>query len=426
MIRNRILRHIILLLLSPVLVALGACSSLIYDYGDDPEASELLDTDMILKLNVEARQMISSRADKGKPDLYEPSEGDFEQIKTLRIIILRPGDNGNLIVEGNRQISTLPDGSIEPYRQQYLEFKVKGNQMKTIYLIANEASIPSPDDPTKSCSQWLNETFAYAATVDAAANPLESWTVAMPATTPDSEVTVGMYHDKAGNLLPLTEVFQLYVAVDKSAGASEYHVQESSLFLTRAAAKATFEFDLKDYKGSGVNVTGIRFSGFDNCQYVFPHDTKYSPAKYVDDKPGTINNVTFEYPETEGRFITSFAIPTAAEVNPDYTAVNLSIGLNAASDGTIWGPIYFPESKTATTDGRYKVSVQLDGGEWLTAQPLDENILKIDGCDAISRNTHLRIIIKFNEVDITFVVIEAPFNSVEVRPGFGDIYYPEE
>lgn len=412
-----------MLVLSPVLVTLGACSSLIYDYGDYRDMPDAVsDADMTLKLNIDTRLMTQSRADKGAPDRYEPSAGDFEQIRTLRVIILRPGEGGNLVVEGNRCINTLPDGSLQPYQEDYLEFKVKGNEMKTIYLIANEASIPAPDGG--DCGPWLNTTFALNEKIASADNPLDSWTVAMPA-TPEGEPTVGLYHDKRGNLLPLTEVFQLEAKIDETDNNEEYHIQESSLFLTHAAAKATFEFDFKnykDYKGyGGSKVTGIRFSGFDDCQYVFPHDAGYYPSKYVEGKPGTINDVTFADPEKEGRFIKTFSIPETAKENAPYiSGSGMAIEMKASSDGTTWGPIYFPESKArAAAAGQYKVSVQLDNGEWLDAQPLVDNILSIDGYDAISRNTHLRVTIKFNENDIDCVVQLVPYVRIDLDPSFG-------
>ena len=75
------------------------------------------------------------------------------------------------------------------------------------------------------------------------------------------------------------------------------------------------------------------------------------------------------------------------------------------------GPIYFPESLSAKDTKAYEVEVQLDGGDWLTAKPLTTNILEFTDKggvkhQAISRNTHLYIDIKFTPTGITWQAIE--------------------
>lgn len=188
------------------------------------------------------------------------------------------------------------------------------------------------------------------------------------------------------------------------------------LFLTRAAAKATFAVEVDDdYPVSGTTITAIRLNSLNRVEYVFPRDATYKPAKFVEtemDKNGV-----------RKRYITNFS--TFGNAFPSYTISGLSIPVVAGSEKTL-PAIYFPESKRPD-DLPYTVEVLLDGDKgnttWLTAQPLGvgqgNNILMVDGHQAIARNTHLKITINFNTTGVNFTTEVLPYIGVNLNPGFG-------
>lgn len=161
-----------------------------------------------------------------------------------------------------------------------------------------------------------------------------------------------------------------------------------------------------------------------------PNSTIYSPGKYTSAGEGHINVV-----ENNERYITSFASPAENSTvdflfNKDagFKPVEMKKPTGASETDKkliVRGPIYFPESLSEQANGAYTVEVQLsdptnpENNHWFEAKPLNNNILEFDGHQAISRNTHLYIDIKFTPTGITWEAIEAPYNTVTLDPIFG-------
>lgn len=377
----------------------------------------------------------SSRADA--PDYFEKPEGEFEKIYTLRVILAKPVSDDQYEIEANKLVRTTPSG--QPIDDN-LEFKVStGN--KIVYLIANEASLTVPasvKDKYTTVSSFLDGQ--YMAGKEFLSGILQDWLVSLPGEGKEQEVTQSMYSDNPNAKgLPLTEFFQFNVGA--TVVDQQYdETQTVQLFLTRAAAKATFNIKVAEgYKGSGVNVTGIRLNGVNVQQYVFPREAKYcimnGDAVQAIDKeaiitpglPGVITQVD--------RFITSFVTPQRHFQGMGASMVmNLPeadfVEIKAKAD-TILGPVYFTESLMPNTTAKFSVQVELDGnGNWLDAQPLGvgevngvkNNILLVNGAQAIARNTHLKITITFDDQNqITATVQLVPYVSVVLNPTFGFI-----
>lgn len=371
----------------------------------------------------------SSRADA--PDYFEKPAGEFENIYTLRVILAKPASNGQYEIEANKLVRTTPSG--QPIDDN-LEFKVStGN--KIVYLVANEASLTVPEavkGKYSTVTHFLDDQ--YMPGKEFLEGTLSNWIVSLPGKGTQQEVTQSMYSDNPNAKgLPLTEFFQFNVGA--TVVDQQYdETQIVQLFLTRAAAKATFNIKVDgNYKGSGVNVTGIRLNGLNVDQYVFPRSAEYCIKK--DD--GTIESIEKEAvvtPELPGkitpvdRFITSFAAPQRHFQGLGASMVmNLPeadfVEIKANADKTL-GPVYFTESLMPNTTARFTVQVELDGnGNWLDAQPLGvgqgNNILLVNGAQAIARNTHLKITINFSDNQITATVQLVPYVSVVLTPTFG-------
>lgn len=419
------------LLTAPLLLAASCVTE-----GEHPDIVEVPDSGNMLTMRLKLDMGLEGREisyDKNPTDYESPTKG-YEDVKTLRVIILRGNDN---TVEAARIVNMkdwMPDND-------KLEFKVRSNEMKTIILIANELSLPSPDpDNYETASDYLTQFMTRPnATVkisESQMKQLMEWKAAMPGTLPDA--TAGLFSDsKYGKHLPLAEIFKVQAIAPEPTGNSDDDedknndvdvIQNVTLFMPYAAAKATFYFTADDgYKDLGSKVTGIRLLGINWSEYVFPKETTYSPAKYTAQGEGYVST------ENSKRYITDFAaadLPAGREGMGSYTYTldePVVIKKYAADNpDAMRGPIYFPESinKFETTDeqsiiNNFRVQVQLEGLEWFDAQPLTDNILHVDGFDAIARNTHLQIHIEFRENSITWEAIEAPYNTVTLGPGFG-------
>lgn len=420
------LKHTAFAALAALAATLGGCTS----------SEPVPDTggEVILRLHIDTGMGLNSRAIA--PDGFEPAEGTFENINTLRVIIVDGVASGNPQgeVEVNKLVSTTPEGY--PINDN-MEFKVKTGR-KRIYLIANEWSLPVPEDQNFASARLFLDSFLPGYPFDARIFTL--WTVQLPGSNPDA--TANLYSDAvvAGGL-PLTEYFDLAVESFKSKDAAaastdltNIETQYVHLFLTRAAAKATYIVKVKDgYKASGAKVTGIRLNGLNWVQYVFPRATTYSPAKEA--------VISYEQPiqvtTPTNRYITSFTTPE--RVN-SVTGASLIMNLTGAdaislttNTTTITPPIYFPESlfpETASSTDQFTVSVQIDGGAWLPAKPLEDNVLQVTTTTTgenpqtytrygIARSTHMVINIEFTGEEITWRAVEAPYNSVKLDPVFG-------
>ncbi len=411
-------RALTYLLTAPLLLAASCITE-----GEHPDIVEVPDSGDMLTMRLKLDMGLEGRAtsSEGDPTFEKPTEG-FESVSTLRVIILHGTDN---TVEAAR-IVNMKNGVPE---NGNLEFKVRSNEMKTIILIANELSLPSPDSNFKTASDYLTQFMTRPnATVkisDAQLSQLMEWKAAMPGTLPDA--TSGLFSELGSYArLPMAEVFKVQTVAFEPTSEREDVMQDVTLFMPYAAAKATFYFTADNgYKDLGSKVTGIRLLGINWSEYVFPKETTYSPAKYTAQGEGYVST------ENSERYITDFAavdLPAGREGMGSYTYTldEPVVIQHDESNKPMRGPIYFPESinkAQATTDepnaNNFRVQVQLEGLDWFDAQPLTENILHVDGFDAIARNTHLQIHINFGVNTITWEAIEAPYNSVTLDPVFG-------
>ena len=164
-------RNIAFAALAASAVALGSCS--------ESESALPAAGDITMRLSVDTGTAPGvSRA--GEPDYFEGSSGDFEKVRTLRVIILRGVTDGNHkgTVEANRLVATNEQG----YPTGNLEFKVRDNEYKRVYLIANEASIVSPLGKDTPTTEFL-DSFEEGKELDT--NVFADWTASAPGSNPN-------------------------------------------------------------------------------------------------------------------------------------------------------------------------------------------------------------------------------------------------
>lgn len=326
------LKYLALPVLALSALALPACSD------NEGEGDGIGGGDITMRLTVDTG-MASSASRADAPDGFESPDdkSEFEKVTTLRVIILRgvpEGQNGVGTVEANKLVRTNPQG----YPYDNLEFKVMDNEIKRVYLIANEASIPHPKgasagETTTAYLDRLEKGDEFPTTAFA------DWAASAPGNNPD--ISGAIFSNTPGQTgLPLTEWFDVPV-LNNSPGRTDTPADRDTrsisvhLFLTRAAAKASFNVKIDDsFKASGTTITAIRLNGLNYTEYIFPRNAEYSPAKIVTPTPSESGTVE--------RYITSFDSWTRTiDGGCHYTVSNLSIPVQAGTDRTV-GPIYFP------------------------------------------------------------------------------------
>ena len=362
--------------------------------------------------------------DENAPDRYDEPIGDFEKVSTLRVIIVRnltevkdetSGTATTGIIEANRLVMTNDQG--RPIHDD-LEFKVIANEMKRIYLVANEKFLPSAPDGFETPTAFLDSFKATKQDEEGKEvdlSSLSNWTVSVPGLTSSMDEIKGygggLFSPSPSRRLPLTEFFDLEVKRTDEVDDQFY----SHLFLTRAAAKAVFYLNTSaNFEGDGIENTYIKaisLSGVGTTEYVFPNATEYSPSK-----KSLIQYTTNDRPASslpKEAYVTTFATP-ATNRTVTYLIDDLDVEIKKPANGqprAITSPIYFPES-ILESGKYYEVGVQLSNGTWLTAslkktqeddaepQITKYNILNIKDGDvehqAIARNTYLPIELYFD------------------------------
>ena len=422
-------------------VALEGCSAFHEEFSDCAyDQSDESTKPVILRLSVDYASGNNTTRTDNDPDRFDDPTGEFEEIETLRVLIiheLSPIDNTKGVVEANRLVATTSAG-IPLYDN--LNFEVIPNERKRIYLIANENYLVPPANSNQSTASRFLDSFKPGTETNL--NLLSNWVVFMPGTSAvtvdGATVTTSLfspYLETSKRRLPLTESFDIDVPefIRNDKDDEDNFIFDAGLFLTRAAAKARF------YIATGSNypdttdgesvvtptITAITLSGIGSSEFVFPRDTKYSILEKDDEgnskkeisKNDIWNSLTGSSPNYP--FITSFSTPNDSH-QLSFSLTNLiNNRIRKFSEPMPLHDrlIYFPES-ILETGQQFTVGVQLNNREWLYA-PLETNILKIEGIDAIARDTYLPITITFNNTtDISVKVL--PWNREDYYIDYTD------
>ena len=411
-------------ILTPLLLSasmLGACSS---DNGGlhDPSRGDGK-VDLVLDLGINPGTPSASRAltpEEGVWD-FEPATINYEKVNTFRVIILRPSHNYE--VEVNRLITgtTINTEDGEAFFPDYnapvdqanvgrFVFEVADLEWKKIYLIANEEALPQ-EIQTKLLQITTGKQLPF--------NLEESLITVQKQTDGQGGYYIDNPEFDPANpasrcFVPLTESFDLYAEGKVVESTDNYtkKTQEANFFITRAATKFSFSAAADVAPGSTFAITGITIGGLYTAEYLFPHNTVYSPGKYE-----TLPSLT------AGRLITNFSSPASGtEYTYTFTPTDpfrIEGGTEGAKASTayvsgnpVFDPnLYFLESPV----GRYPITVTttLDDSDpvtWTSSLP---------NLSSLPRNTHVRIHLNFTGRTLNATVTVYPYTAVNLNPEFG-------
>lgn len=408
---NFCINHILikLSLLTGVILSMCACSS-----EDSPlqPVVHSMELAVRVRLNSADSQGIAESnimTTRAGDYFFEDPSNDYERLITsLRVIIIRT-DKNNLIETNEFYDFESFNNSID--KLGYLHFSIIPDENKRIYFIANELTFPREIRETLASSligEYLRDDFFDM-----------KWTLDKPVPLLDNNNNPAY--------IPMTEFFDFYADSKNVDSIDEDGVGTiiKDYFITRAATK--FRFSIEDgYSGKpagpGFRIKALHFSKLSNEEYVFPHDTEYSPSKY---------DVSQEY--HGGRAVTYFTTPSTAKTF-DYTFYPDRLGMS----GTIfqnmnsgWSPLlYFAETRLATENG-FSIGAEI---EFDNPDPDGDCLIKyanvnLDNLPQLPRNTIVDIVIKVLPTDVRFSVALVPYYVTTLKPEFGFddiIYHPND
>lgn len=327
---------------------------------------------------------------------FEAPANDREKLSTLRVIIVHTVD-GKQVVEHNRMVGI--DYNTGNVINDNLQFRVKSNESKQIYLFGNEKWAGFYNGST---AVW-EPIYNFDALLPGSEFPIaeiEALQIRRAQNQPVLDNT-GTNYTRYG-FVPMSEFFT--VEIPEPHGEADRFIAKT-LFVTRSLVKFSFNFTVSDdFWQEGARIAGVRVEGMaDNCYYL-PNNTVYSPGKY---------EVSTE--DLEGRYITSFEDPSTVTYSNCDLGMTLpfpEINSDLKGDkGDYYPLIYLPETK-APAGGTIRVSLLLEGSnQWLTSQPLQ--------LTELPRNTHLKVNVTLKSTTIAPEVELLPYTGVNLNPDFG-------
>lgn len=399
---------------------LGAVSC--SDSGDGPDVPVAKEDTMVnLTFSVVAPSATAPQNSRAgvvivpdKDNYFEQAANKYELIHTLRIVIIRNAkDTINGVVQEtesprveHNKLFVLSESGVVRYDD--MKFLVRGGEKKRIYILANEAAVPY--DFTKLEIGQLYNNEIESVKIEAGDN--------------------GVLFDNSGEnkvYIPMCEVYD-NIDVPIPQHPEEYYMDAGMMFITRAAVK--FTFSVQAPEGSGLYLKDVTFNTVANKEFFLPNETTYEPAK--EENP-LENWEDADDPDLYGRFITTYTTPTDTVCRP--VTIAPEGGIAFGQKPVTWTPpLYFcetgliaKEELTTPYSVGITIAVKDEEGNFVEGSELTFAPKPLQNLPTLPRNTHVKVNITLTSSgDINFVVIEAPFNSVELKPGFGDLYYPDE
>lgn len=380
-------------LVATLFLALALGCSCSREEEPSPDAEDVGKVNLILKMSVN----IGGSYTNDDPDTGGTRAGEvgfeeplkpWEGVKSLRVIIVRPGSNN--LVEHNEKYLFPEDEQIWEGAKQY-EYEVVGGEYKRVYLIGNEDSLgESFTDRLKEIQVGENLPMN-----------LDNVGISYDGNAPyiTNTATEGKY-------VPLSEIFEFRVKASKPNGSKDENKDEANLFITRIASK--FSFTVKSipedlFSERGMKITDLTVSGMADREWFFPHNTFYSPAKFeISTNP------------LNGRLITSFSTPAETKTF-SYNFKPASFGIKGGSANTdltaAYAPLeYFLESPA---NGFTLTGTAVSNG---LERPFSATLPNLP---RMPRNTHTVVNLTFKGENLEVEVNVVPYTSVVLEPIFG-------
>ena len=369
----RVLLALVATLSLPVLIGCSSESCI----APTPEApARSKDVYLTLKVSVAETYGRQTGTRAGNDYYFEEPQRSNETIHTLRVFIVR---EDGIVEAARRENVDNADTGIG----SGLTFKVTPGR-KTIYLIANEESLPqSLRDIIGSIS--VNSSYPASVLVERYIGRNQN----------------SVFYTVSQNL-PMTESFNINLTEPEGSGPAYF---TADLFVTRLPVKYTF------ICAEDVSALWVRLNNMAQDQYFMPRAVTYFPSKY--EPAQNINGVL-------GRNITTFNAPPSLR-RSDFimklsgkSEVWLENSDGSRTRAYRYDPVYLME--TPTPSGGFTMSIRFDDGketgEWFPDS-------KFDNLPLLPRNTHVVVNMSVKEYGVDCKVDVVPYRGCVLEPYFG-------
>ncbi len=432
------------------LLLLTACHDGSADAPDTPKgepATEKGNVTLDLSIGINNGGNPDTRAFSEDDDnTFENPMHDYEIVHTLRVVIVRKDvkqEDGSVkdIVEHNRMVNVSPtyaDNNLNLITSYYilhdnLRFNLIGNEMKTIYLFANEDMVSDQQKFDFTKELMVGKEFPKETVENLLI--LRKENVAYI----DNENTIVNGVMLRTHNVPMSEAFDIQVPPPSGDGEALYY---QTLFLTRSLIKFSFSIafdkgdllpeDWEQIQRLGMKLKGVKITNLANSSYYLPKGTTYEPKKYYP-QPTDYFNLAWignsdqtQIINTEERRITAFTVPENAGSSECIFMFKQPIEIAKQGTGEtshVSPAIYLPESKVKGND-LYYVSLIFDD-ESLNDQYAPAPLRGIDELKTfttnIPRNTHIKVnmVMNLKKRDLSATVTLFPYTAVHLNPSFG-------
>lgn len=296
--------------------------------------------------------------------------GDAEKMSTLRAVIFRQDGS----VEHNELIYDDPEAPLEEVRNK--TFRVRANEAKTIYLLANAENLPDLD---------LENPDGLKARIDACDG-------------------VSSDYLREADAIPMTSSYTFNVR--------NQNVDCGTLYVAFAAVKFTFTFKNEMEDGNSFGVSGMTLYSIASTSYLYPHGTG---QRWLSDL-------------LAGKTVTAYDVPETAQHVPFDMEITSRLVVDYLESITL-PPVYLPESRNIAEGSQtYTLSILMGPGDDPDGDGdriRDAVLTGDDGpLNSLFRGTHVNvdIIVKsMEQVDIVYGIYGMIEPWTELDPVDGSI-----
>lgn len=373
-------------------VMAGSCSSDPLDIADEKEGMAYI----CLNVGLLADRADGTRSMKGDKDYFEQATDKYEKIHTLRIFIVRPDgtiEHNRRYDFGTKEVASMSD-----------IYRVKKNEVKDIYLFANELEAPL------NGSGFIDfDSEAYLAGKPFNKETINSLTLVA---NESNYLFVNSADDDGKNLyVPANEHFSVELTSDQPGTPLEPS-QTFSMFVTRSASKFSFTAKLDESypEGSIVTINEITITDIADKEYLLPNNTIYDPEWTSSEvNPADAREITFFYSPNDAAYSPLVFNPSGfsaqkekpavyspmlycCETNSRANGISVALkatvknGTNSEESDVMFGPVQLPNENVS-----YR----------------------------IARNSHVVLNFTFAPKSISLNAIVMPYIGVPLDPVFG-------
>lgn len=326
-------------------------------------------------------------------------------VRDLRIVIVSHPIGASAAEGWTVEHNFATDGSAEVAIPAEYTFKVEPGAEKKVYLLANTGGLA---DASGTALDFSDAAFIPSAGTGRAA--VDDYVFAIS--------DGGYSYDVATHGIPMSAVYTEQIPVVDNLFGGDYKASRI-YYLVRAATKFSFTFS-NESAHKTVELTGYGLESVTTDRmYLYAHTSEGIITGAMADSLATTGTADYELPAGASSVAISrtFDTPISLAAKTGATVATQSV-LNA---------IYLPEcrnikaadSTDSTAQQSYTLTLQASESIYGKAATQQQYSLELPEVTSLFRNTHVWITVTFNDYQLDWQAVVAPYDAVDLNPEFG-------